>query len=703
MTFIASALAAGLMLAAVQDQAGPLEQGGEAALTEFSEALDPPVEAPPAAPALELLSVDRDPRTLVCPFKGRIDYEPGALSCGTLSVPENREADDSRTIRLMYVHVPATGEAEDRRDDPVLYLTGGPGVPVESYVERLRDHPLFETRDLYILEQRGIANSGEFCPQYSTLSPDLADPRSFAELEQAMADRMALCFSEAEARGIDLRGYNTQENARDVKALREALGFEQWNIWGISYGSHLGQMVMHEDPEGVRAMLLDAIVPNDLGGGFGDMGRMIETVLDNYQSACPSSAPCEGFVDRMMETIAWMQANPVVVEVDDPESAPSGEAWIPPALIVAPAFVLAYEQDQHPAVPAVTDTLSRLFNDPDEAFLEGLGAALSQGGGDVAPFGAVAQGMSDAVRCNDGYAAQSLEDQTAGSDGPFANVFFTGEGARATLEVCERFGLTRRTGPAYEIPPASMPTLIVNGEWDPVTPPWLAEYIHDRMPGSRLVITPHAGHGPTRSMPECAGDVMTRFFDNPDVTALDASCLEAGVPAPDYPRFVSTSAPSRIVTLMTGAPASFVGPGLWVGLPVLILAGGFILILLGFLARLIDSQPATEMAADTSGARVTAFGTTIAGLAGLSLLAAGGYAAYEITPLALAAGLLAPAQTGVWVVLAAAVLGLLTLVLLGRALGSGQVRFGTLIGFALIGLSGPALAAFLVWMGVSPI
>lgn len=695
MAFMAKLVAAGLLLAAVQ-------AGGDGPADPAAAAQGPPPEAPAAAPASERLTVDPDPRPLACPFRGRIEYEPGDLSCGTLTVPENREAGNSRTIRLMYVHMPATGAREDRRDDPVLYLTGGPGVPVESYVERLRDHPLFQTRDLYILEQRGIANSGAFCPQYSALSPDLSDPRSFAELEQGMADRMALCFSEARARGVDLRGYNTQENARDVKALRQALGFEQWNIWGISYGSHLGQMVMHEDPEGVRAIVLDAIVPNDLGGGFGDMGRMIETVLENYQSACPSGAPCDGFVDRMVDTIERMQAEPVVIEIDDPEVAPSGEAWVPPAIVLAPAFVLAYEQDEHPAVPAVTDALSRLFDDPDPAFLEGLGAALSQAG-EIAPFGAVSQGMSDAVRCNDGYVAQSLEDQDAGGDSGFEGVFFTDTGARASLEVCERFGLTRRTGPAYEIPPATMPTLIVNGAWDPVTPPWLAEYIHARMPGSRLVITPNAGHGPTRSMQECAGDVMTAFFDTQDVGGLDVTCLQAGVPAPDYPRFLTTRAPHRIATLLPGAPASFAAPALWAGLPVLVLAAGFIAILLGFLARVIDRRPATELAADTSGARLTAFATTIAGLTGLGLLAAGGYAAYEITPLALVAGLLAPAQAGVWAIIAAGLLGIVTLVLLSRAAGTGQVRIGTLIGFALIGLASPALAALLIWLGVSPL
>jgi len=689
MIFTAMILGAALQGAALDPEidAGP------------AEAMDGAVE--PAAPTPALLNIDPDPRPLACPFMGRVEYEPGDLSCGTIVVPENREAAESRSIRLMYVHMPATGEDEDRRDDPVIYLTGGPGVPVEGYVERLRDHPLFETRDLYILEQRGIANSGEFCPQYGTLSPGLADPRTFEETEIANAERMGLCFSEASARGVDLRGYNTQENARDIKALREALGFEQWNIWGISYGSHLGQMVMHEDPDGVRAMVLDAIVPNDLGGGFGDTGRMAETILETYQDACTPGAPCEGFADRMFAAIDSMQENPVIVTVDNPEIAPSGELWIPPIVLMAPAFLMSYEHEEHPAAPAVTDRLSQLLTDPDPALLEGLGATLSMGG-EAEPFGAVAVGMSDAVRCNDGYMAQTLADQQASTHTRFEGVFYTDTGSRAALDVCEDFGLSRRTGPAYAIPEASMPTLIVNGDADPVTPPWLAEYIHARMPGSRLVITPNAGHGPTRAMTECAGEVLTAFYDAPDVDALDATCLEAGVDAPVYPRFMSIDAPLKLLALAPGAPQSFILPGAWAGLSLLVLLLTALLTPLGFLARVIDRNPASELAADTGGARLAAWFTALAALVGVGLLAAGGYAAYEITPLALIAGLLGPAWTGAWMLLAAGALGVLTLVLLVRAVGASQVRIGTLAGFALTGIAGIAIAAFALIFGITP-
>ena len=88
-----------------------------------------------------------EPDTVVCPFRGRIDYEPGEIECGLIRVPENRERPDSRTIELNYVRIVATGknhedEEVDTRDDPVIYLTGGPGVTVDVYVDRFKDHRL---------------------------------------------------------------------------------------------------------------------------------------------------------------------------------------------------------------------------------------------------------------------------------------------------------------------------------------------------------------------------------------------------------------------------------------------------------------------------------------------------------------------------------------------------------------------------------
>src|SRR5690606_20758028 len=49
------------------------------------------------APAMEWLRKPA-PDVVVCPFRGRIDYEPGEIECGLIQVPENREVAGSHSI-----------------------------------------------------------------------------------------------------------------------------------------------------------------------------------------------------------------------------------------------------------------------------------------------------------------------------------------------------------------------------------------------------------------------------------------------------------------------------------------------------------------------------------------------------------------------------------------------------------------------------
>jgi len=173
-------------------------------------------ETPAVAPTADLFARDSYRiDTIVCPFKGDIDYEPGDIECALLEVPENRENPDSRFIELHFVKLNsrwgkeededeedesdkyAEGLADGRREDPVIYLTGGPGAPVSYYVNRFKDHKLLDHRDLYILEQRGIGSSDDFCPFYGARNP--SNLVTFAENLQAANNAMANCAKSAHA------------------------------------------------------------------------------------------------------------------------------------------------------------------------------------------------------------------------------------------------------------------------------------------------------------------------------------------------------------------------------------------------------------------------------------------------------------------------------------------------------------------------
>ena len=166
--------------------------------------------------------------TFVCPFKEDIDSEPGDIECGLLQVPENRENPESRFIELHFVKLNSTwdDEAEEddddeqtslapgKRDDVVIYLTGGPGAHASTYVERFKDHRILKHRDMFILEQRGIGYSDDFCPEYSARKPERFDVATYDERQQASLEAADDCAANAVAAGVDITGYNTIENAR---------------------------------------------------------------------------------------------------------------------------------------------------------------------------------------------------------------------------------------------------------------------------------------------------------------------------------------------------------------------------------------------------------------------------------------------------------------------------------------------------------
>jgi len=63
-------------------------------------------------------------------------------------------------------------------------------------------------------------------------------------------DLMKACVAELEKQGVPLALYNTTENARDLPPIVKALGYNDYNIYGISYGTKLALEVMRSAPQG---------------------------------------------------------------------------------------------------------------------------------------------------------------------------------------------------------------------------------------------------------------------------------------------------------------------------------------------------------------------------------------------------------------------------------------------------------------------
>ena len=636
--------------------------------------------------------------TLICPFRGQIDYEPGEIECGLIQVPENREVPDSRTIELNYVRIVATGEdhegeAVDIRDDPVIYLTGGPGVTVDTYVARLKDHRLVSQRDLYILEQRGIGNSGDFCPFVGRRNVADAVHADQESSERAYLDQVETCIQTAIDMGVDVTGYNTFENARDVKALRLALGLDEWNVWGISYGSVLGQAYMKEDLEGIRAAVIDAIVPLDIGELM-RISHWHNANLDRLFGACADQEDCarvyEGLRDRYMTAIQKLNESPVTVEVEPDEMAPQGEVHFFSSLIVGLPFSLMYEQETHPALPAIIDALTDIVESDDERFYQALAQAMRM---DMDEDFGFSLGMAAAIRCQDGYvdgsAATVAQDQEA-----YPELFAAFNHPAVIQEApgrCRGIGLAQRDMSEYAPVVTDLPVVIANGRWDPITPVELAEYIMPGFENGELVVFPHAGHGPTRSIP-CAGDWLNTWFDDPSAP-VDRECVDEGEEAAQFlaPYFRS-SVMIDALAMMGEDEDRLRAHGAWIGASAGMTLLAALFLPLAWVGRRFNGHRLEA----SGGSRLLVFfsaGLAVVWLAGM------GYAAYatsQITEAMLLFGMVPWAQWFAWASILSLIVAIAAIVQTWR--NRGKIRLGSKIGLIVSSLAVVSLSiAGQVW------
>ncbi len=646
----------------------------------------------------------------VCPFKGDIDYEPGEIECGLLQVPENRENPDSRFIELHFVKLNATwdddaeGEDEDdtglapgKRDDPVIYLSGGPGSHATYYVNRFKDHRIRKHRDMYILEQRGVGYSHDFCPNYSSRKPEKFDVGTFSEQQQASLAAADDCVINAIAAGVDVKGYNTIENARDVHAFRRALGIDEWNVWGISYGTILGQAYVREDPEGIRAIVLDSVVPLNARGDtlFWRLINWYDRDLRKLQELCQADAACaKRYPDlpgRLRQAARSIIDDPIVVDVKDTELYPSGQATVFADIVAFLPFVFLYEQTNYPGLPGMIYAWADAVERRDETLFR----ALAQAGTDS---GDLSQGMYNAIFCLDGY-RDALVNSAAADRAEFpilAAAIGSAEFDQKFAQRCRDLGLPSREAAQYAPVSTDIPALIVAGDMDPVTPPPLAKAILPGFANGTYVEFPYAGHGPLRSV-DCGGDLLNKFYDDP-AAEPDLACVDE-MEAPEFfvPLYTTSAAPSLLLISVEDKKRLAV-PIAWGGISIVISLIAFIVLSVAPIGRRIDKRRPVSV----DGARwVTWLAATFATAAAATI--GGAIAAtVESSELLALLGLVPWAWYGTVFGLLGGLLGIAAIVLTIRARLGRSIPIGTLLGFLLTGVAALSLSSFLLYLDLGP-
>jgi pimeloyl-ACP methyl ester carboxylesterase len=216
--------------------------------------------------------------------------------CGTLKVPLDWSKPSGATISLAVARRPA--KDPQHRVGTLFFNPGGPGDGAAKYIadaETIFTPTLIERFDLVGMDPRGIENSSQVRCTVPLITPESTlfpkTEQQFQQLRQHNREVGMNCLEEA---GELVRHMDTVSVARDHEALRLALGDNNINWLGISYGTQVAANYAQLYPTHTRAMVLDAALEHSQSEVHQVGGEIMaaEDSFNRFADWCPTQEAC---------------------------------------------------------------------------------------------------------------------------------------------------------------------------------------------------------------------------------------------------------------------------------------------------------------------------------------------------------------------------------------------------------------------------
>jgi pimeloyl-ACP methyl ester carboxylesterase len=432
-----------------------------------------------------------------CPFGLGVGLiEAQSVRCGWLSVPEDWSQPQGATIRLG-VAIFKTSSPHPA-PDPVLFLGGGPGGAVLQAAGAFHFN-----RDLILLDQRGTG--------YSEPSLRCLDNET-----------LQACHSRLVKLGINLNAFTTLQNAADVHALIHALGYQQVNLDGVSYGTRLALTVMRLYPADLQSVVLNSAFPPQVNL-FTSQPQATERAFHVLFQGCAADSFCNTTYPHLQtvfyQLVTDLNSRPIAFQSTLPGGKPltvhfTGNdlvLWLQQALystfLIPQLPSMIYQIRHHD----YTQLASFYGNSPNDT---------------------ASMGLFYSIECGEDMAFTTPHDLEASVQGlpPQIQPALLDFGLYR-YSICQFWGMIPI--PAVQKEPVSsrIPTLILQGEYDPVTPPANGMLVAQTLSKSYFFLFPGEGHGlsPRSNCPE---DIKAAFWENPSEKP-GTSCI-SGMPEPNF-------------------------------------------------------------------------------------------------------------------------------------------------------------------------
>lgn len=527
------------------------------------------------------------------------------VDCGYLTVPELHAKPDGPTIQLAVMIIHSTGS--NPVATPLVMLQGGPGgSTIDTYSQLLftTNADLRSQRTIVLFDQRGTLYSKPAlaCTEERDLLNQTLEQRLSREENYRLSlEALNACHDRLQRAGVNLAAYNSIENAADVEDLRVALGYAQIDLYGVSYGTLLAQHVMKEHPQGLRSVLIDAVVPTSQNF-VPDVSRSGNRAFGELFAACAADAACNASYPNLEQTlnaqISRLNTTPARIPLTDPKTGKTYNAVFDGDTFQGTLFQMFYATELIPLLPAAIDAVQ---HDNYTFFSKIMPVFIFDQ--------TVSTGMYYSVIC----AEEADYDVNAIKTNDLRPIFAKNakEDAAFIQQVCSRWGV-RDLGPSVDAPVSStVPTLVFSGRFDPITPPYYAAEAAQPLANSYSFTFPNTGHGALNSN-DCARSIAESFWRDPS-RAPDSSCIATLTP----PTFITrentllSSAAANIVEWLNGR--ALLWPGI-MGAALVVLLSLFLVWPLIWLIRLLMGRKAAPRPGMARLASITALLVALLGV-----------------------------------------------------------------------------------------
>jgi pimeloyl-ACP methyl ester carboxylesterase len=449
----------------------------------------------------------------------QLELDP-TFRCGYLTVPENHAAPNGRTIKIAVARVKAT--SPNPKPDPLVYLNGGPGGTAVGIAPILVKEGINRDRDVVFVDQRGTLHADPFlsCPEIDTALLEITGLSVLTPTaEQRDLTAVRTCRDRLAGAGEQLSAYDTTENSADIAALRVALGIDQWNVYGVSYGTDLALQLLRDHPQGIRSVVLDSLVPPQTN----IVNQLWPSAAEGYRAlfdACAAQPACKSAYPNLdaefTETVNRLAEHPLSVELPATAGNPARHVVIDGYTLANLVAFFSLIPGSYPGLPAlIHHVASGDGTDAAKALL-----------GTLAPPGLTSYGLQDGVVCREG--AAFTDPATIAAAGKHALPGFPDPVLARPPQLpylpqeCPIWNVGAAPPSAHAPARSNVPALLLAGTFDAVTPPSQADEAARTLSNARVERFPGIGHDVFRAS-ECARSITASFLVDP--THIDTSCL----------------------------------------------------------------------------------------------------------------------------------------------------------------------------------